>query len=327
MKNKLKIAVIMGGKSAEHDVSMDSGKAVLDNIDRKKYSVLPVKITKSGIWKTNKTNTANTTIDTLKIIKKVDVAFVMLHGPYGEDGTIQGLLEMLDISYTGAGVFSSALSMDKLKTKEIMKANEVLIPAYLSFSKKEWKQDAIEILNKVVNSLSFPCVVKPHNLGSSVGISIPKNKKDLKKSIVLALKYSNLVLVEKFIDGKEIHCGILGNDKLQALPLDEVLPTNEFYDYEAKYTEGKSDHQMPADLSKNITRKVQNLAKKIYKLVLCEGFARVDFFVQGSKVYFNEINTIPGFTETSIFPKEAKAAGISYSNLIDKIIKLALEKK
>jgi len=323
MKKKLKIAVIMGRKSAEHEVSLASGEAVLNNIDKSKYSVLPVKITKSGTWKTDKTSK---TIDTLKKIKNIDVAFIIMHGPYGEDGTIQGLLEMLDITYTGAGVLSSSLSMDKLKAKEIMQANGILIPDYLSFTKEEWKIDQNKIIEKVKKSLGFPCVIKPHDLGSSIGISIPKNTNDLKKGFNEALKYSNLILIEKYINGREIHCGILGNKELRALPLDEVISSNEFYDYEAKYKQGMSDHKMPADLSKDLTNKIQDLAKKIYKLVLCEGMARVDFFVVKNRVYFNEINTIPGFTETSIFPKEAKAFGISYTKLIDEIINLALSR-
>ncbi len=310
----------MGGKSAEHEVSLSSGQAVLDNIDKSKYIITPVKITRTGVWKTDKTNN---TIDTLKRIKNVDVAFIMMHGPYSEDGTIQGLFEMLDITYTGAGVLSSALSMDKLKTKEIMQANGILIPDYLSFSKEEWKVNKPEIVKKVKDKLNFPCVIKPHDLGSSVGISIPKNNQDFIKGFEIALKYSNLILVEKYIKGREIHCGVLGNYELKALPLDEVLPANEFYDYEAKYTAGMSNHQMPANLPKVLTNKIKDLAKKIYKLVLCEGMARVDFFVAGGQIYFNEINTIPGFTETSIFPKEAKAAGISYKKLIDEIINLA----
>lgn len=324
MKRKIKVAVIMGGRSAEHDVSISSGKAVLDNIDRKLFSVLPVTITRSGIWKTK---TTNSTIETLKKIKQVDVAFIIMHGPYGEDGTIQGLFETLNIPYTGAPVLSSALSMDKLKTKEIMKANNILIPKYISFSKEEWGNDSDKILKIINKALGLPCVVKPHNLGSSVGINIPKSYRGLKKACLEALRYSDLILVEQFIEGKEIHCGVLGNSNLQALPLDEVLPLNDFYDYKAKYKKGGAEHKMPADLSRKMTKKVQELAKNIYKLVLCRGMARVDFFVVRDKVYFNEINTIPGFTETSIFPKEARAAGISYPELITKIINFALEKK
>jgi len=207
-----------------------------------------------------------------------------------------------------------------------MQANGILIPDYLSFTKEEWKIDQNKIIEKVKKSLGFPCVIKPHDLGSSIGISIPKNTNDLKKGFNEALKYSNLILIEKYINGREIHCGILGNKELRALPLDEVISSNEFYDYEAKYKQGMSDHKMPADLSKDLTNKIQDLAKKIYKLVLCEGMTQVDFFVVKNRVYFNEINTIPGFTETSIFPKEAKAFGISYTKLIDEIINLALSR-
>jgi D-alanine-D-alanine ligase len=320
---KLKIAVIMGGKSAEHEVSLASGKAVLKNIDKKKYNVLPIVITKKGIWTTSKTRA---TLDTLKKIQGIDLALIMLHGSYGEDGTIQGLFEMLNIPYTGAGVLSSALSMNKLKTKEIMLVNNILIPKYVSFSKSEWLHDQQEILKKIIKKLSFPCVVKPNDLGSSIGISIPKNKIGLAKACKLALKYSNQILVEKYIRGREIHCGVLGNEEPIALPLDEVFSKNEFYDYEAKYKKGMSLHQAPANLPKNLTRKIQNQAIKIYKLVLCRGMARVDFFVRGEKIYFNEINTIPGFTETSILPKEAKILEISFTKLIDLIIGFALKR-
>ncbi len=233
---------------------------------------------------------------------------------------------MLNIPYTGAGVLSSALSMNKLKTKEIMLANNVLIPRYVSFSKIEWQKNQKEILKEIIKKLKLPCVVKPNDLGSSIGISIPKNKVDLAKACKFALKYSNQILVEEYIKGREIHCGILGNENPKALPLDEVFPKNEFYDYESKYKKGMSLHQTPANLSKSLTSRTQSLAVKIYKLVLCQGMARVDFFIKEGKIYFNEINTIPGFTETSILPKEAKILGISFARLIDQIIKFALKK-
>lgn len=322
-KRKLKIAVLMGGKSGEHEVSLDSGRSVLENLDKKKYSLLPIIITKKGVWQTER---AKKTIDTLKKLQNIDVAVIMLHGPYGEDGTVQGLLELFDLPYVGAGVFSSALCMNKLKTKEIMETNNILNPDYLSFSKNEWQKAQNKIFEKIIKKLSFPNVVKPNELGSSLGISIPKNKKQLQKSINLALKYSNRILVEDYIKGKEIHCGVIGNENPIALPLDEVKPKKEFYDYEAKYKPGMSEHLTPAPLSKKLTGKIQNLAKKIYKLVECSGMARIDFLIQGEKVYFNEVNTIPGFTKTSILPKEAQTAGISFSKLLDLLIKYALEK-
>jgi D-alanine-D-alanine ligase len=322
-RKKIKVAVIMGGRSAEHDVSMDSAKAILDNINKNKYSAIPVIITRSGIWKTK--NTSNT-FDTLRKIKNIDVAFIMMHGPYGEDGTVQGMFEMLDIPYTGAGVLSSSLSMNKLKTKELAQYHGIDVAKYIYFTKQDWKLDSKDVVKRIANKIGFPCVVKPNDLGSSIGISIPNRKKELAVACREALKYSDQVLVEKYIDGREIHCGVLGNDEIEALPLDEVLPANEFYDYEAKYKKGKSDHKMPADIDGRITKKIQEQAKKIYRMVLCQGFARVDFFLKGNKVYFNEINTIPGFTQTSIFPKEAAASGNSYPQLIDRIIRLALKK-
>lgn len=322
-KRKLRVAVIMGGKSAEREVSLKSGKAILKNINRKKYNVLPVIISKNNRWTCTKTKN---TFDTLRKIKNFDVAIIMLHGPYGEDGTVQGLLEMLGIPYTGASVFTSALAMNKLKTKEIMRANKILVPKYLSCSQNEWKKKKEYYFDQIKHKIGFPCVVKPNDLGSSIGVSIVKTEKDLKKACNLAFNYSKQILIEEYIKGREIHCGVLGNETPCALPLDEVLSKREFYDYEAKYKKGMSLHQIPADLSKKMTTKIQNQALKIYKLVQCQGMARIDFFIKKNKVYFNELNTIPGFTETSIFPQEAKVAGISFTKLIDKLIQLALKK-
>lgn len=323
-RKKLRIAVIMGGKSEEHEVSLKSGHCVLENLDKKKYDSLSILITKKGIWQTRQ---AKNTISTLAELQKVDVVIVMLHGPFGEDGTVQGLLELFGLPYVGAGVFTSALCMNKIKTKEIMKANKILTPNYVNFSKIEWQKNKEKILKQIAKKLGFPNVVKPNNLGSSIGISIPKNKKQLQKAINLAIKYSNQILVEDYIKGKEIHCGIIGNEKPLALPLDEVRPKKrEFYDYIAKYKPGMSEHLTPAPLSSALTKKIQNQALKIYKLIECDGLARVDFLVQKNKVYFNEVNTIPGFTKTSILPKEAKIIGINFSKLLDLLIRYALEK-
>lgn len=322
-RKKLRVAVIMGGRSGEHEVSLESGHSVLENLDRKKYNPLPILITKKGIWRTRQTKN---TIDTLKILQKVNVVIIMLHGPFGEDGTVQGLLELLDLPYVGAGVFSSALCMNKIKTKEIMKANKILIPDYVNFSKIEWQKNKEKILKQIIKKLGFPNVVKPNNLGSSIGISIPKNKNQLQKAINLALKYSDQILVEDYIKGKEIHCGIIGNERPKVLPLDEVRPKREFYDYKAKYKPGMSEHFTPAPLSFKLTKKIQNQALEIYKLVECSGMARVDFLVQKNRVYFNEVNTIPGFTKTSILPKEAQVTGISFQKLLDLLIEYALKK-
>jgi D-alanine-D-alanine ligase len=315
----------MGGKSPEHEISLASGRAVLENISRERYRVLPIIISRKGRWLTKRTR--NTTATMQKLLSWVDVAVIMLHGPYGEDGTIQGLLEMFDIPYTGAGVLASSLAMDKIKTKEIMKANGVLIADYMSLDREGWLESKEKFLSLAVEKIGFPCVVKPSNLGSSVGISISKDRKTLAESCLKAFKYSDKILIEDYIKGREIHCGVLGNKNPSALPLDEVKPKNEFYDYEAKYKEGMSDHEVPARLPKKLIEKVQREALKIYKLLCCQGMARIDFFIQGEKVIFNELNTIPGFTQTSIFPKEAKVAGINFSNLIDRLINLAVSRE
>lgn len=321
LRKKLMVAVIMGGRSGEHEVSLASGHSVMENLDKKKYQALPFVITKKGIWQTK---TTKDTISTLARLRKVDVVIIMLHGPFGEDGTVQGLLELFDLPYVGANVFSSALCMNKLKTKEIMKANRVLIPDYLGFSKREWKENKDQILKAVIKKLKFPLVIKPNDLGSSLGISIPKNKKQLVTAINSAAKYSDQILAEKYIKGKEIHAGIVGNENPISLPLDEVRPKKEFYDYEAKYKPGMSEHLTPASLSLVLTKKIKGIAKKIFRLVECSGMARVDFLVKGTKVYFNEVNTIPGFTKTSILPKEAKIAGIDFPRLLDLLIGYAL---
>lgn len=293
MKNKIKIAVLMGGKSSEREVSMSSGKEVLANIDRKKYFVTPIEIPLKG----------NGWVDKLLKIKP-DVVFIALHGDLGEDGAMQGMLEEFGIPYTGCGVLASALGMDKILFKRIMRQEKILIP------------------KDVVNA---PCFVKPGNQGSSVGASLVLVKKDLNKAIKLAKKYSENILIEEYVKGVELTCGVLGNRDLEALPVVEIIPKGKYFDYNSKYKKGGSEEIVPARISKPLTKKVQELAIKVYKTVGARGFARIDFILKNNKLFVLEINTIPGLTPMSLLPKEAKAIGISYSVLIDKIIKYALE--
>ena len=285
----------MGGNSPEYEISLISGREVLANLPGK-YIGIPILIPKKGNGWVNKLLRA-----------KVDICFIAMHGPYGEDGKIQGLLETLGIKYTGSGVLAGAIGMDKILFKKIMEAERILIP------KKTTK---------------LPCFVKPHNQGSSVGASIVRNKTELARAIKLAQGYSDKVLVEEYLVGREVTCAVLGNDDPQALPVIEIVPKKgKFFDYGSKYTEGGADEIVPARISKSLTKKVQEIAVKVYQAIGCTGFARVDFLLRDNKYpVVLEINTIPGLTSMSLFPKAAKAAGISYSRLLDKIIEYAIAK-
>ena len=285
----------MGGNSPEYEISLISGREVLANLPGK-YIGIPILIPKKGNGWVNKLLRA-----------KVDICFIAMHGPYGEDGKIQGLLETLRIKYTGSGVSASAMGMDKILFRKIMKAEGISVPG---------------------KTTKLPCFVKPHNQGSSVGASIVRNKTELARAIKLAQGYSDKVLVEEYLVGREVTCAVLGNDDPQALPVIEIVPKKgKFFDYGSKYTEGGADEIVPARISKSLTKKVQEIAVKVYQAIGCTGFARVDFLLRDNKYpVVLEINTIPGLTSMSLFPKAAKAAGISYSRLLDKIIEYAIAK-
>ena len=341
-KGRLKVAVIMGGRSSEHNVSIHSGKNVVEGLDEKKYEIFPVIISKTGNkWLTTTKkelsvlpdhiessdssvqivlSTKREISDVDSINKKgVDVAFIALHGPYGEDGTIQGMLDMAGIRYTGSGVLASAIGMDKIVFRKIMSAEGINIPKYLVVKRGENFKNIHKKLKRT------PYFVKPFNQGSSVGASVVKKEKDLGKAIKLAHKFSDLALVDEFVKGKEVTCGVLGNNKPYALPLVEIVTKKDFFDYESKYSESGADEISPARVGKRITKKVQDLAIKVYRAVGCRGFARVDFILKNNLTpVVLEINTIPGLTQKSLLPKAAKAAGISYSNLLDEIIKHSL---
>jgi len=338
---KIRVAVLIGGKSPEHDVSLVSGKVVVNNLDKKKYQVVPVIISRDGrnwqiktltqfnqlnfkinrefkdLEKNSKKNTKFSI--PINIKPSPDVFFIAMHGPFGEDGTIQGMLDFLGVTYTGAGVLASALAMNKILFRKIMEHSKILIPKGVSFSKHE--QIPLNKIKKLGNSW----VVKPSSQGSSVGITIVKDKKKMEKAIKNAFKYDDQILVEEYIKGIEVSCGVLGNEKPYALPVIEICPKNEFFDYEAKYTPGMCKEIVPARLSKQLTKKIQQLSVDVFKAINCSGFGRVDLLIKNNQPYVLEINTIPGLTPTSLLPQEAKAAGISYSQLLDLVIQYALE--
>lgn len=345
MNKRIKVVVLMGGKSSEHEVSILSGTNVVSSLNSKKYEVLPVVISKKGnMWKlttkesllglknilsfrgTSKDMVLSRKMELQGINsvsqKGADVFFIAMHGPYGEDGTIQGMLELTGIPYTGSGVLASAIGMDKVAFRKIMTAEKISIPKYMVLKKGDSLKKVYKILGKL------PYFVKPSKQGSSVGASIVKNKKELPKAVKLALRFDNEVLIDEYLKGLEVTCAVIGNEKPVALPVIEIKPLKgEFFDYVSKYTESGSEEIVPARISKALTKKIQLLAIQVYKAIGARDFARVDFILENNKKpVVLEINTIPGLTPMSLLPKAAKAAGMSYPELIDRIIKYARQK-
>lgn len=351
MYRKKTVAVIFGGQSSEHEVSRNSATMMLRELDKEKYQVLPVGITKKGEWliyngpadhvatgEWEKYGTpACLSPDAskkalLKIVNSsvkeipVDVAIPVLHGAWGEDGTIQGLLELAQIPYVGCGVLSSAVSMDKVYTKMIAKQSRIPQAPYLWTEKHELNKNADRFMNQVEKKLGYPCFVKPSNAGSSVGISKAKNRAQLKDALALAAQYDKKIIVEQAIEGREFECAVLGNDEPQTSGVGEVLAAAEFYDYDAKYNNSNSRTVIPADIPEDKLREMQRIAARIFRAVDGSGLARVDFFMEKDtdKIYFNELNTMPGFTTISMYPMLWEEAGISKTELMDRLIELAL---
>jgi len=358
LRRKIRVGVIFGGRSGEHEVSLASAESVMAALDKNKYEIIPIGITKEGRWIATgdplKALKAGTPEDdafvallgdpsqkalirlepgegnTMKAIRlqELDVVFPVLHGPYGEDGTVQGLLELADIPYVGAGVLGSAVGMDKPTMKAVFRAHGLPVVNHLVIKRRDWESNPEEVLDRVESVLGYPCFVKPANLGSSVGISKARDRSQLVRALDLAARYDRKLLVEEAINAREIECSVLGNDDPIASVPGEVVPHREFYDYIAKYTEGESDLIIPAPLSPEMARSVQDLAIRAFLAVDCAGMARVDFFLDkdSGQLYVNELNTIPGFTATSMYPKMWEASGIPYPELLDKLIELALER-
>lgn len=307
---KLKIAVLMGGPSAEHEISLKTGAMVLENLDRKKYSVRAVKISKSGKWP----------ITPAKIKKDFDLAYIAMHGEYGEDGTIQKILDQYKIRYTGSKAKASFLGMDKAKSSTLFKKAGLNVPEFnLIHVGKEFRNFRVD--------MDFPVVVKPNDRGSSVGVSIVENLARLLPAIELASKYSPNVMIQKFIKGREFTCGVLEfNGKPKAFLPTEIIPrSSKFFDYEAKYVSGASQEITPPKLFKDEIKKIQQIVIKAHKAIGVKGYSRTDMIMDArEKFYVLEINTLPGMTETSLLPQAAKAEGITFSKLLDLIIESAL---
>lgn len=351
MSDKLKLGVIFGGKSEEHVVSIMSAQSILKHVNKEKFLVYPIGICRNGTWiyleevfeavnqnkvdeidfgKLMETHQNQSSKDALAMLMgELDVVFPVLHGPYGEDGTIQGLFEMMDIPYVGADVKASALCMDKVYSKQLLKAVGIPVVDSLHIMKHQYQEGHDLFINEIDQYLTYPMFVKPANLGSSVGISKVKEKAGLHAAIMDALKYDSKVLVEKGIDCREVECAILGNEMPKASVVGEILPSHEFYDFEAKYfDDGHSKMVIPAPVSETIEAKIQEMAIKAYQTLGISGLSRIDFFVdkESQAIYLNEINTLPGFTQYSMYPLLWAESGIAYPDLIERLIELAFEK-
>ncbi len=357
---KTRVGIIFGGRSGEHEVSLMSAASISRAIDKDKYEVVPIYITRQGRWLPparaqnvlesgkSQENDGSTGIaligdptykglielpgdaqpSSMAFSGLVDVVFPVLHGTFGEDGTIQGLLELANIPYVGAGVMASAVGMDKEIMKDVFRSKGLPVVRYVMVKRKAIEDNMDAAVQKIESEINYPCFVKPVNLGSSVGISKAKNRDQLIQALILATKFDRKILIEAGVNCREIECSVLGNDDPIASEVGEVIPSNEFYDYESKYYDASTQLCIPADISPSVKKKVQDMAVQAFLAMDCAGLARVDFFLDKDtdKLYINEINTIPGFTQTSMYPRLWNAAGLTYPELIDRLLWLAMER-
>jgi D-alanine-D-alanine ligase len=328
MSRRVRVAVLMGGRSSEHEISRASARSVLDALDPERYDAITVEIGRDGRWELG-TGADGTVAETLPVpaaqvpatLGDVDVVFPVLHGPFGEDGTVQGLLELAGVPYVGAGVLGSALAMDKDVFKAVMRDRGIPVTRNITLREEQGPE----------NPFGYPAFVKPARLGSSVGISKAHSDEELAAAVELAFRHDDKVLVEEFVDGVEVECGVLGNDRpIASLPGEIVshgFEGTDWYDYSAKYDEGGMDLLIPPRLDQETVEQVQELAVRSFVAGECEGMARVDFFVRpDGEVLLNELNTIPGFTATSVYAKLFEASGVAYPELVDRLVQLAIER-
>jgi D-alanine-D-alanine ligase len=333
-RKRIRVAVVMGGRSSEHDISLASARSVLENLDPDRYEVETVAIDRKGGWAIGSGNSrkplpeAGGIAETLPVLadskpaatlERVDVVLPILHGPFGEDGTVQGLLELAGVPYVGAGVAGSALCMDKDLFKAVLRDRGIPVARNVT----------LRLGDEIENPFGFPVFVKPARLGSSVGITKAHDAAELEEAVALARRHDEKVLVEEFVPGTEVECGVLGNVRPPPIAsvVGEIVPHAEWYDYAAKYDEGGSEIIVPARVPDETAERVQRAAVDSFVATECEGMARVDFFVrEDGEVVVNEINTIPGFTETSVYARLFEASGIPYPELLDRLIQLALER-
>lgn len=363
-QKKKRVGLIFGGRSGEHEVSLASARAVMNNLDPERYEVVPIAITKNGTWllgtnpaqlqaaeqaalqqsiELEPTGTTAVTLTGDPNIKRLipvqsdeplqengalDVILPVLHGTYGEDGSLQGMLDMANVPYVGSGVLGSALGMDKEKMKLLFASVGLPIADWLAYRRHEWERDAESILSAVEQQLGYPCFVKPANLGSSVGINKARNREELVHAIQVATEFDRKIVIERGLNCRELECAILGNDEPIASVVGEIIPSNEFYDYNAKYIDNQSRIVIPADIPQETAEELRRQAIKAFLALDLNGLSRVDFFLEkeSGKVYINEVNTMPGFTEISMYAKLWQASGIPYRELLDRLIELAVER-
>jgi D-alanine-D-alanine ligase len=350
-KKKLRVGILFGGRSGEHEVSLASAASVIRALDPEKYEAVPIGISKDGRWLVG-TGAAKLLSEVLKSGERVvlppdpsaaalvpitpsaghpsvmvDVVFPVLHGTFGEDGTVQGLLELAGLPYVGAGVLGSAIGMDKDTQKRLFKEARLPIVPYLAIQRSRWDRDRAGVLREIKEKFRFPVFVKPATLGSSVGMTRVKAAHELSNALDAAAEFALKILVERAVNAREIEVSVLGNDDPHASVPGEIIPHREFYDYAAKYLEEGTRLEIPAKLSKKQTVTFQDYAVRAYRAIDCCGMARCDFFLEHktAKIYVNELNTIPGFTSISMYPKMWEASGLPYTKLIDRLIGLALE--
>jgi D-alanine-D-alanine ligase len=358
MGDKIRIGVIFGGRSGEHEVSLMSARSLLSVLDPQKYTVTQIGITHTGTWVTGEAVldalqngravelqpaailpdparpglygvSTRQSGNALKLLGQLDVVFPVLHGTFGEDGTLQGLLELADLAYVGAGVLGSSVGMDKALFKDVMRANGIPVPKSITVTRRQIEAAMEQVLDQVETLAAYPYFVKPANLGSSVGVSKVHSRSDLYEGILEAARYDRRILIEQGINGREIEVSVLGNEEPVASVPGEVIPSDDFYSYRAKYMDDRSELIIPARVPETVTAALQDYALRAFKAIDCAGMARVDFLLDkdSDAIFVSEINTIPGFTRISMYPKLWQASGIGYPELVDRLIELALERK
>ncbi len=347
-RKRLNVAVLFGGRSAEHEVSVISAQGVMAALDADRFRAVPIGVTRQGTWLTPaQTEQALARIRSeqlrgleeplgdgilyrthaLASLSRVAVVFPLIHGTNGEDGTLQGFLELAGVPYVGAGVAASALGMDKALQKTFFRHHDFPVVDDVAVLLSQWRQDRAGILRAAEATIPYPCFVKPANSGSSIGTAKARSREDLEEAIEVAFRYDRKVLIERAVNGREVEVAVLGNDEPEASPVGEITYQGEFYDYRCKYDDPRTQLLIPAEIPDSIAGRLRELAVAAYQAIDCAGLARVDFFLTpGGDVYLNEVNTIPGFTPMSMYPKLWEYAGLSYRDLITRLIKLALER-
>ena len=357
MGNKIRLGIIYGGKSSEHEVSLRTALSIMKAVDFDKYDILPIYVTLDGNWVkgenlrgilpegTNELRLTNGAVSVSSEVKmeqvavsrtspifgvaqEVDVIFPVVHGPNGEDGTIQGLLELANLPYVGAGVMASAVGMDKWMMKNVFAQAGLPQVKYVGVLRSQWERDQEGIIARIEQELGYPCFVKPANMGSSVGISKAKDRQQLIDAMMLAAKFDRRLIVEQFVKARELEIGLLGNEDPITSVVGEIVPAKEFYDYEAKYKGAGTELQIPARIPSHVAERIAEMAKIAYCALDASGLSRADFFwdEENDQLYINEVNTMPGFTPFSMYPLLWKESGMSYRELLDELIRLALER-